>query len=394
LAKRKVLVIIDSLGEGGAQRIVADVINACSDMAEIDLIALYWFDFEKNYYDSLQSHCRLIKTLCRPTRNKFEKAIFRGWVQFTHWRMIRDLIATNNYDIIHTHMIMANDLIYKLRREFPKLPVLGTYHSNFDHQPYRRNMRAAKALEQHDHVFCDLEAGYHDLKGVFKDTNKLEYLDFGIDSSYFAVRSTTAESQKQQYRRKYGLPIDAQVLLSIARIDFHDRKIDEFINAFAAVSKAVPGAVLVIVGTGKDLPAAKRLVAKIEITDKVYFLGHSNDLHPLYAMSDAYLTITCRDDVGVAGKQAIAAAVPTFALTLKPNTLGSGRFFSDAITAGALAEKIVAHFRDGNGYRLAEQRSQAMKQFCDGNDMITRHRQFYGEPEAITCSEQVEELIS
>jgi len=231
------------------------------------------------------------------------------------------------------------------------------------------------------------------LKSVFADTGKLEYLDFGIDSSYFATRSNATEGQRQEYRRKYGVPVDAKVLMSIARIDFHDRKIDEFIDTFAAVSRSVPGAVLVIVGTGKDLPAAKRLAAKHEVTDKVHFLGHSNDLHALYAMSDAYLTVTCRDDVGVAGKQAIAAAVPTFALTLKPNTLGSGRFFSDAVTAATLAERIIAHFNGNDGNRLAEQRSLALKEFCERNDMIGRHRQFYGEPGAVVYSKQVDEPV-
>jgi glycosyltransferase involved in cell wall biosynthesis len=379
LDKRRILVIIDSLGEGGAQRIVADIIKACSDVADIDLVALYWFDFEKNYYALLKECCRSITTISKPTRNKFEKALYRSLTQLSMWGIIRKQIELNKYDLIHTHMIMANQLVYPIKKRFPAIPVIGTYHSNFDHQPAWLNRKAAKSLEQHDHVFCDIEAGYRDLKNVFNDPQKLEHLEFSIDESYFSLRSKTPAAARNAIRMKYGLPVNSCILLSIARIDFHDRKIDKFIDAFSVIRKSgnAQDVVLVIVGTGKDLPAAQKLVAVHNLNERVYFLGHSNELHDLYAMSDIYLTVTCWDDIGVAGKQAIAAGLPTFAITMKPSTQGTQRFFIDATDATQLAQEILRFFSNSNKTELSERQSSELIRFCESNDMTERHRHFY-----------------
>jgi len=379
LDKRRILVIIDSLGEGGAQRIVADIIKACSDVADIDLVALYWFDFEKNYYALLKDFCHSITTICKPTRNKFEKALYRSLTQLSMWGVIRKQIELEKYDLIHTHMIMANQLVYPIKKRFPAIPVIGTYHSNFDHQPDWLNRKAARSLEKHDHVFCDIEAGYRDLKNVFNDPQKLEHLEFSIDKSYFSLHSKTSEAARNAIRIKHGLPVNSRILLSIARIDFHDRKIDQFIEAFSIISNSgsLPDAVLVIVGTGKDLSAAQKLAAQRNLNERVYFLGHSNELHDLYAMSDIYLTVTCWDDIGVAGKQAIAAGLPTFSITMNPSTLGTQRFFVDATNAAQLAQKILLFFSDSNKAEQSDRHSSELIRFCESNDMTGRHRHFY-----------------
>lgn len=377
MAKRKVLIIIDSLGEGGAQRIVADIIMACSDVVDFDLVALYWFDFESNYYDMLKNHCKSIRTLCHPTRSKLEKAFFRTWAQLTRWHYIRKIIKEGDYNLIHTHMIMANQLVYPIRQHFPNLPVVGTYHSNFDHKSFWYNRKTSRALEQHDHVFCDIEAGYKDLLGVFSNKTKLEHLEFGINHSYYSIRSEVSPEQRNLIRQKYGIPVSASVLCSIARINFADRKIDQFIQAFATIAKEIGNAVLIIVGTGTDLPSANKMVATLGITDKVLFLGHRSELHELYAISDIYLSLTCHDDIGVAGKQAIVAGLPTFTLTMKPSTLGSGRYFSDAIDSEKLAKNILDFWKNEDNLKIAKIRSKALIESCNRNNMIERHREIY-----------------
>jgi glycosyltransferase involved in cell wall biosynthesis len=79
------------------------------------------------------------------------------------------------------------------------------------------------------------------------------------------------------------------------------------IEAFAIVVRRVPDAWLVMVGDGSIRPELESLVQRIELSDRVRFLGWSNDLASIYATIDICALSSLNEGTPVAMIEAMAA---------------------------------------------------------------------------------------
>ena len=100
------------------------------------------------------------------------------------------------------------------------------------------------------------------------DVNKLVQIAPGIDVDHFVPTDSS------ELRAQLGLT-DKSVIISVGRL-VHRKGQDKLISALPAIRSAVPNVHLVLVGVGPHQNYLENLVAKLNLTDCVTFIGRIN----------------------------------------------------------------------------------------------------------------------
>ena len=87
------------------------------------------------------------------------------------------------------------------------------------------------------------------------------------------------------------------------------KRIPDVINVFYGIQKQIP-AKLMLVGEGPEKEHAEQLTEKLGISEKVVFLGNSNEIDRILCFSDLFLLPSETESFGLAALEAMASSVP------------------------------------------------------------------------------------
>lgn len=150
--------------------------------------------------------------------------------------------------------------------------------------------------------------------------NRLLYTDYGVpdDKLYpFAYswgysgmieESTLLNSRKVEFRKEYGLPEDAAIILYSGRLSPEKGTI-ELIEAYKLVDH--PKKTLVFVGDGQ-LQTRMQELADTSGTDSIYFMGFQNrsDIGKFYALADILVLPSLQETWGLVVNEALCFSLP------------------------------------------------------------------------------------
>jgi phosphatidylinositol alpha-1,6-mannosyltransferase len=138
----------------------------------------------------------------------------------------------------------------------------------------------------------------------------------GVDTHRFCP---VDEAARVATRERFGLPVDAQLIVSISRL-VPRKGFDTAIRAVARLRRTHPDAVLAIAGHGRDEARLRRLATGLDAP--VHFLGRvaHDDLPLVYACGDVFAML-CRnrwggleqEGFGIVFVEAAACGVPQVA---------------------------------------------------------------------------------
>ena len=161
----------------------------------------------------------------------------------------------------------------------------------------------------------------------------------------------TTPAVRLHMRRNLDLPEDALVILLVGRLILAEKGQHVIIESLPRILDQFPAAWLVLAGDGPDKARVQALIKTAELTDKVFMLGHREDIPELLCMSDVVVApSTCDEAFGLVALEAHAASRPVV-------VSGSGGLAElvthehDGLIAGkndstALAAAVVRLFRD------------------------------------------------
>ena len=130
------------------------------------------------------------------------------------------------------------------------------------------------------------------------------------------VEKFTPEADSAAARRRLGLAADVPLVLCFGRLVAR-KGVDRLIDALPSVNRRVPGTVLVVGGTGPELPALRRRAARTDAS--IVFAGRvaDDEASQLYAAASVFaLPVADRwfglevEGLGVVLLEAAAAGVP------------------------------------------------------------------------------------
>ena len=203
------------------------------------------------------------------------------------WKMVNNLIAELDIDIVHAHGTRAcSNLFWSARRL--GLPMVYTCHAwsfHLDQHPLVKKMRVWSEdflTSRMDVNICGCEANKNTGKEMFRDFDAV-VINNSIDSRRF-----NPTDEYKEIRVELGIGKEELVIVSVARFTSQKQPL-KLIRAFARVSASVPQARLLMIGDGEEKEAAVKLIRTLGLGDKVILQPFRQDIPDVLASSDIYV---------------------------------------------------------------------------------------------------------
>ncbi len=259
------------------------------------------------------------------------------------------LMAQFRPAIVHTFLFHANVLARLVARSLGVSAVVGSVRVA---EPRRWHL-AAETLTARlaDRLVCvSRTVAEYMVERAHVPGRLIEVIPNGVDVEHFAQAQPIS-------REQLGVPADAPLLISVARLD-EQKGWDTLLAALARASSAVPGVYLAAVGDGPLRGQLQRLAERLGIRDRLVLLGRRDDVPQLLRAADLFVLASRWEGMPNALLEAMAAGLPVLATAAH----GCSELISDGATgrlvpvgdAAALGNAIIQLLTDpGDRRRLA-----------------------------------------
>lgn len=141
---------------------------------------------------------------------------------------------------------------------------------------------------------------------------------------------------KEELKAKYHIKDGEIVIGSVGRMssDKHKR-FSDLIKAFAILAKEQPKVKLLLVGDGSERINYERLVAELQINNKVIFAGYQNSISNFYSIFDIFCLVSAYEAFGLVLAEAMLHKLPVIA-----TKVGGMQYIVDENETGFLVEKF------------------------------------------------------
>lgn len=260
-------------------------------------------------------------TVCSPTGpdiklgslKLIEKTGILGMLYY--WYQVSQYLKRNDYNALWLHnpfIIGGNKFKHCL------VTMHTTYYGESFHQVgttplLRIYKRLVSSFERYCLVHMSENAFFtgvgkpvcEELEKIGIARNRIIYIPNGVDARQFRP-----SHNKKLLRKKFGIPEDYIVLLSVGRLT-HQKQPHTMIEVFAHLEKELGDVTLCIAGKGELLEETKDLAEKRGLR-KVIFLGYvdDRDLPDLYACADYYIMTSKYEGLPLTLLEAMASGLP------------------------------------------------------------------------------------
>lgn len=353
----KILFVINSLGTGGAERSLSEMLPV------------------------LTGHGIEVRIACLGHREEgVEVAVSRDYdVTFvppsplpSRARFLRRLIQEERPDVVHT-TIFESDVAGRLAAwRLPTVVLTSLVNTSYakerlaDPNVKAWKLRATRTLD--GFTARHLTDHFHAITQAVADA-AVEHL--GVDPSRITVvprgrdperLGEPTESRRASVRSALGIDPDALVLLNVGRQDYQKGHAD-LLRAFDRVAATYPQAVLVQAGRkGHATAELERLLAASPHADRVHLVGHRDDVPDLMAASDVFVFPSHYEGLGGAVIEAMALGLPVV-VSRVPALIeviedGGNGFAADIGDVEGISAAVALLLADGETRRACGQRSR------------------------------------
>jgi glycosyltransferase involved in cell wall biosynthesis len=133
------------------------------------------------------------------------------------------------------------------------------------------------------------------------------------------VRFRPSTELRAAARQRWGIPADALVLGSVARLSPQKRP-EALVALLHALRADFPALYLVLAGTGPLEDEVRQLVTALGVEPFVIFTGYQDRIEQIMPALDIHLLLSRREGFGIATIEAMACGVPAVASAVPGNT--------------------------------------------------------------------------
>ncbi len=237
------------------------------------------------------------------------------------WGELNRVLASDRFrdvELIHIHTpFIAHYAGVRFAKRL-SIPCVATYHTFFEEYlhhyvpalPRRVGKYLARAFTRSQ---CD------EVQALIAPSEPMRdiLLEYGVSTPIHILPTGLPADRFRQgdgarFRAQQGLPPDRPLLTYIGRVA-HEKNIEFLVRVFAAVRRAVPGAMLVIAGEGPARESLKSFVQRLGLERDVRFVGYLDRhgaLLDCYAAANAFVFASRTETQGLVLLEAMAQGAP------------------------------------------------------------------------------------
>lgn len=291
---KKILIIINNLGVGGAERLVVGDVNEMLRInVDVTLVTL-----KPEFKNSLASELHIKK-------ENFHCIPFKSLFDISSWFKLVRSIKVLKPDLVITHLWFSNTIGRIATMIAGAKTTISFEHNVYDTVKTRKMFFVDWCLQfLPTKVVAVSEAVKKSLVQHSIQEARIDTLHNGINLSMFLTSYNSSETRKE-----YGIPEYTFLYIFIGRL-IHQKAIDILIEAFKKIDT---GAYLLIVGEGKDRSVLELKVKKNDLEKRVIFTGVRSDIPKLLLSSDCFVLPSRHEGLPVVLIEALATGMPIIA---------------------------------------------------------------------------------
>lgn len=236
------------------------------------------------------------------------------------------LIKKLNLDLIHTHTEFSLGIFGRIMARELGIPMVHTYHTIYeDYTHYVTNIRTIdKRAKSFARIFTRVCCNH--VEQVIVPTEKVKnlLLQYNVNRAITVVAtgvnlrkfdtSTIPSSVKDDIRNEVGLKSNEKVILYIGRVS-KEKNISEIIDTMAEYTKSHDDVKFIIVGNGPDMDNLVKQVKRLDLEEKVIFLGAKpwDQIANYYNIGDVFVSGSTSETQGLTYIEAMASGLPVVA---------------------------------------------------------------------------------
>lgn len=303
--------IITRFINGGADENTLEACNWSARRGD-QVHLLFGRHFDQSIVDKLDERVKVVKIadLVHPIAPLLD---FRAFLQ------IRKILSDLNPDVVHTHTSKAGIIGRAAARSVGVAAIVHGIHI----APFHN----VGFLKRHLYLVLErLAAGWTSAFISVSDGMMQAYLEKGIGNpeDHNVIHSgmqlsnfrspTESDAAYPRFLENYDGP-KPKIVLMLAALERRKRHA-ELIECFDAVFSAVPEAILVLAGGGKEQAAVEQKVRLSRFKDRIFLLGHVEEPGKLIAATDVAVHCAEREGLPRVIVQYIAGGVPVVMTSL------------------------------------------------------------------------------
>jgi len=294
----KIALLIDHLGRGGAQRLLADLAAG----------------LDRTRFDPVVISLRSVGDMPRPLREGVVRLIELGGGKYQPAQIfaLYRLFRREKPHLVHTHLTAARMAGVPAARLAGVGKIFIHEHSGgqagFQDKIFRYPLdrwlaaRADRILAVSCETarFCLEEKGY--------PSDKMDVLPNWIDPEPFRPDA----DRRVMIRARWGIAPDAPVIGSVGRL--HAVKGQDFlVRAAPRILAKYPHARIVIVGEGEERESLLRTASRLGVAQALLLPGHAEDVEQVYSAFDLFVLPSLYETSSLVLLEAAAAGCPLIA---------------------------------------------------------------------------------
>ena len=285
----------------GVEVQVSTLLSALKNLSQIELCAIVFHEG------------RLVEELARlgiPTKVLSRSG--KGWRSAL--RESAQFLKERKVDILHSHQHRENLFSVFLGR-YAGVPILvQTQHghpelfSGWSGIKRRALLSGERLTAKHavDKVIA-VSSEVTQYLATYLPSDRFEVVRNGISTGKVRCQLSPPEAKS-----RLGLPPDSPVVGTAARLA-SVKRIDLFLGVAERLSRSLPEARFVIAGQGSEENRIRDLIKQFHLEDRVFMLGHRDDIHEILRAMDLLLITSDREGIPMVVLEAMALGVPVVA---------------------------------------------------------------------------------
>jgi glycosyltransferase involved in cell wall biosynthesis len=374
----KILYLIETLGVGGAERSLLQILPRLGDGVRPVMCHIYRGNDLRERYEAAGVP---VVSLDVPPKYRFLTAI----------RRVEALVDQMQPDLIHTTLFRA-EVVGRIVGWRRRLPVVCSFVSECYADIRWRSLSAVGrfklgGVQMLDRLTAPLATHFiansetikqSETRSIGVAPERVTVLHRGRSPADFAIPLTDAD--RDRYREELRIPAGASIVLCVGRLVF-EKGHRELVDGFARVLATRPGAVLLIAGGGPEYGSIQQQTVALGIAEHVRLLGTRNDIPQLLALADLVVSTSHYEGHPGAVVEAMLAAKPMVLSDIPVHletAVNDCAHFVPLQNAEAIARGIEALLNDPHrAQALATEAQRIAKQLYDVQTIADRYTALY-----------------
>ncbi len=293
-----------------------------------------------------------------------------------------DTVRYYNIDMMHVHYAIPHAYAGYMAKKMLEdeglyIPMVTTLHGTDitlvgNHPHYKPAVTFS--INNSDKVTSVSESLKKDTLRLFSINNEIEVVPNFIDMKKYEKSYTDCQ------RELMAAP-EERIITHVSNLRPVKRLID-IVQIFARVQKEIPSKLL-IVGEGPEGDPAKALVEELGLTDKVVFLGNSNEVDKILCFTDLFLLPSEKESFGLAALEAMASGVPVISSNAgglpEVNLDGVSGYLSEIGAVDEMAANAIKILKDDATLKVFKKHAKKTAERFDTTNIVPFYEKIYEE---------------